>query len=124
MLVVNSRFWQASVQSGMRRLYIGCGPEILVANCANQSLLRNRLDLRHLEHPEINLPLVESIERIMIRAEVFWQTMPANRSMKHPAQCHSINDATVDAKPDYPTRKLVHHNENPRRSQCGRFASE
>ena len=86
--------------------------------------VRNRLDFRNLEYPKIGLPLVESIQRIMIRAEVFWQTMPANRSMKHPAQCHSINDATVDAKPDYPTRKLVHHNENPMCSQCCRFASE
>ena len=55
--------------------------------------VRNRLDFRNIEYPKIGLPLVESIQRIMIRAEVFWQTMPANRSMKHPAQCHSINDA-------------------------------
>ena len=86
--------------------------------------VRNSLDFRHLEYSKIGLPLVESIQRIMIRAEVFWQTVPANRSMEHPAQRHSINDAAVDAKPNDATRKLVHHNENPMCSQCCRFASE
>jgi hypothetical protein len=60
----------------------------------------------------------------MIRAEVFWQTVPANRSPEHPAQRRSIDDAAVDAKPNDATRKLVHHNENPMCSQCCRFASE
>jgi hypothetical protein len=35
----------------------------------------------------------------MIRAEVFWQALPAHPSMEHPAQRHSINHAAVDAKP-------------------------
>jgi hypothetical protein len=43
-------------------------------------------DFRHLEYPKIGLPLLESIQRIMIRAEIFGQTLPANRLMKHPAQ--------------------------------------
>jgi hypothetical protein len=86
--------------------------------------VRNSLDFRNPEYPKVGLPLVESIQRIMIRAEVFWQTVPANRSLKHPAQRHSIHDIAVDAKPDYPTRKLVHHNENPTCSQCCRFASK
>jgi hypothetical protein len=89
-----------------------------------QRHVRNSLDLRHLEHPEISLPLVESIERIMIRAEVFWQAMPANGPVEHAAQCHTINDAAVKAKADDATCKLVHHNENPMCSQCCRFAAE
>ena len=52
---------------------------------------------------------MESIERIMIRAEVFWQAVPANRSLEHAAQRHTINDAAVNAKPDETTCKLVHH---------------
>ena len=28
---------------------------------------------------------MEPKQRIMIRAEVFWQTLPANRSIEHPA---------------------------------------
>src|SRR4030095_9483971 len=85
--------------------------------------VRNSLDCRHLEHPKISLPLVETIQRVMIRAEVFWQALPANRSLKHPAQRHSINDAAVDTEPDDATRKLVHHNENPMCSQGCRFAA-
>ena len=84
----------------------------------------NRLDFCHLEYSKIGLPLVESIQRIMIRAEVSWQTVAANRSMKHPAQRQSIHDAAVDAKPDHATRKLVYYNENPMCSQWRGFASE
>src|SRR5258708_209273 len=86
--------------------------------------VRNRLDFRHLEYSKIGLPLVESIQRIMIRAEIFGQTLPANRLMEHPAQRHPIDDAAVDAKPNQATRTLVHHNENPMCFQCGGFASE
>ena len=119
------------------RLEIGLGPEqdpveVLAPNRPDQSFyegmrkrhVRNSLDFGYLEYPKIGLPLVESIQRIMIRAEVSWQTVAANRSMKHPAQRHSIHDAAVDAKPNDATRKLVHHNENPLRSQGCRFASE
>jgi hypothetical protein len=101
-------------------------------NCLDQSLyegmrkrhVRNRLDFGGSEYPKIGLPLVESIQRILIRAEVFWQTVPANRSAEHPAQRHSIHDAAVHAKPNDATRTLVHHNENPMCSQGCRFASE
>src|SRR5438132_3877017 len=86
--------------------------------------VRNRLDFRHLEYSKIGLPLVESIERIMIRAEIFGQTLPANRSMEHPAQRHPIDDAAVDAKPNHATRTLVHYDENPMCSHCGGFAAE
>jgi len=62
-----------------------------------QRRVRNRLDFRHRQYSKIGLPLVESIQRIMIRAEIFGQTLPANRSMEHPAQRHPIDDAAVDA---------------------------
>ena len=119
------------------RLQIGRGPEqgpveVLAPHRADESFyqrmrkrhVRNRFDFLHFEYSKIGLPLVESIQRIMIRAEVFGQTLPANRSMKHPAQRHSIHDAAVDAKPDDASRKLVHHNENPMCSQGCRFALE
>jgi hypothetical protein len=67
---------------------------------------------------------MEPIQRIMIRAQVFWQTLTANRSLKDPAQRLAVDYATVHAKPDDPTRKLVHHDQNPMRFQgCG-FAAE
>ncbi len=73
----------------------------------------DRLDFRHFEDPKIGLSLVKSIQRIMIRAEIFWRTLPANCALEHPAQRHSIHDAAVDAKTNDATRKLVHHDENP-----------
>ena len=83
----------------------------------------NSLYLRDLEHPQINLPLVELIERIMIRAEVFWQAMPANRSLERTTQRYTINDA-MNTKPDDAACKLVHEHENPICSQCRGFAAE
>ena len=74
---------------------------------------RNSLDFGYLQYPKIGLPLMESVQRIMIRAEVLRQTVPANGPMKHAAQRHSINGAAVDAKADDPTRVLVHDQENP-----------
>jgi hypothetical protein len=44
--------------------------------------------------------------------------------MEHPAQGHAINDASVHAKTNDATGKLVHHNQNPVGSQRGRFASK
>jgi len=58
----------------------------------------NTLDFGYLQDPKIGLPLVESIQRIMIRAEIFGQTVPANRALEQPAQRHSIHDAAVDAQ--------------------------
>jgi hypothetical protein len=71
----------------------------------------NRLYFGHSEYAKIRLPLMESIQRIMIRAEVFRQTLSANRSTEHPAQHHTVNDAAVDGKARDATRKLVHHEE-------------
>lgn len=118
-------------------LQIGRGPEErpiekLAPNRADQSLhermrqrhIRSRLDFGHVEYSKIGLPLMESIQRIMIRAEVFGQTVPANRSLEHPAQRHSIHDSGVDAKANDATGKLVHHHQNPMRSQGGGLAAK
>jgi hypothetical protein len=69
--------------------------------------VRNSFDFGYPEDPKISFPLVESIQRIVIRAEIFGQTVTANRAMEHPAQRHSIHDAAVDAKTNDATRKLV-----------------
>jgi hypothetical protein len=67
----------------------------------------------HLEDSQIRLPLVESVQRITIRAEVGRRRLPTNRSIEHAAQRHSIRDAAVHAKADDPSRALVHHDEHP-----------
>jgi hypothetical protein len=59
---------------------------------------------------------MEPIQRIMIRTQIFRQYLPVNRSIEHPAQCQSIHRAAVNGKADDPSRKLVHHDQNPVRS--------
>jgi hypothetical protein len=106
--------------------------EILSPNRPDQSLYkgmrqwheRNGLDFGYLEYAKICLPLVKSIQRIMIGAEVLRQIWTANCSLEHPAQRYSIHDAAMHAKADDSPRKLVHQNENPKSSQGSRFASE
>src|SRR3954467_13596448 len=78
---------------------------------------RHSLDFGYPEYTKICLPLVKSIQRIMIGAQVLRQILAANRSPEHPAQRYSIHDAAIDAKADKSPRKLVHHNENPICSQ-------
>ena len=68
--------------------------------------------------------MVEPIQRIMVRAEVFRQGLPSNNSIEHPAKRYPINNAAVTGESHDATRELIHHDENPVCSQCGRFASE
>src|SRR4029077_291493 len=84
----------------------------------------NSLDLGHLEYSKIGFPLVEPKQRIMVRAKVLGQTLPANRALEHPTQGRAVHATAVDAKPNDATRELVHHNENPMGSQGGGLARE
>jgi hypothetical protein len=60
----------------------------------------------------------------MIRAEVPGETVPANRLLKHPAQCNTVHDPSADTKTNDTACELVHHYENPVGSQVCRFAPE
>jgi hypothetical protein len=70
------------------------------------------------------VPLVEPIQGIMVRTEVFRRGVASSRSIEHPAQRHAINDAAMHAKAHDATRALVHHDENPVCAQDDRFASK
>jgi hypothetical protein len=72
----------------------------------------------------MGFPLVEPKQRIMVRAEVLGQTLPANRALEHPAQRRAVHAPAVDTKPNDATRELVHHNQDPMGSQGGGLASE
>ncbi len=78
------------------------------------------LDRLHVEYPQIRLPLVEPLQRVMVRAEVCRRGAAARRSIEHPAQPHAINDAAVHAKAHDAPRKLVHHDE----TQCVRWTAD
>src|SRR5206468_1705703 len=116
---------------------IGGGPEKGVvqafpSNRAHESFdewmrdwrVGHRLDLFHVEYPQIRLPLVESVQRIMVRAEVGRRRLATCRSIEHPAQPDAIHDAAMHAKADDATRALIHHDEHPVCTQEGRLASK
>ena len=89
-----------------------------------QKHIGHRLDFRHFQHSEVGLPLRESIQGIVVGAEIVRPGLPSNRSIEHLAQGRTINDATPNSKTNNATRELIHHDENPIGSQrCG-FTSE
>jgi hypothetical protein len=57
--------------------------------------VRNTLDFGDLEDPKIGLPLVESIQRIVIRAEIFGRTLPANRTDETYGKAQSATPSTM-----------------------------
>ena len=71
--------------------------------------VRNRLDFQDIEHSQIGLPLLIPIQRIIIRAQVFRETVAVDRLLEHPAKRRSVNGATLNAEPNDPPRTLVHH---------------
>src|SRR5712691_8282051 len=86
--------------------------------------VRHRLDGFHVKDSQIRLPLVESVQRIMVRTEVLRRRLATSCSIEHLAQSHAVNDATVHAKANDAPRPLVHHDEHPVRMEDGRFAPE
>jgi hypothetical protein len=65
-------------------------------------------DFGHLQDPQIGLPLVEPIERIMVGAKVFrHRAVPSNRSVEHPAECGTSDRSGLDAESNDPARVLI-----------------
>jgi hypothetical protein len=89
-----------------------------------QRHVRDSFDFLHVEDPKIPLPLMEPIQRIMVRADVCRRGLAARCSIEHPAQPHAIHDVPMYAKAHDATRALVHHDEHPVCAQDGRFASK
>ena len=57
------------------------------------------LDFCHLQDPQIGLPLVKPIERIVVGAEVVRQpALASNGAVKHPTECDTIDGAGMDAE--------------------------
>jgi hypothetical protein len=83
------------------------------------------LDFGHLQNPQVGLPLVKPIKRIMVAANVFWhRAMPSNGSVEHPAECGTSDSSGLDAESNDPVRVLIHDDQNPVGLQSCRFASE
>src|SRR5262252_4667205 len=78
---------------------------------------RYGFDLCYFQNAQIRLPLVKAIQRIVVGAEILRQSLPADRLPEHMAYRLSIDNSTVDPKPDNAPRELVHNHENPVRAQ-------
>jgi hypothetical protein len=87
-----------------------------------QRHVRHRLDGCHVEDSQIRLPLVESVPRIMVRAEVGRRRLATHRSIEHLAQRQAVDDAAVHAEAHDAPGTLVHHDEHPMCAPCSRFA--
>ena len=62
------------------------------------------LDFCHLQDPQIGLPLVERIERIMAGAAVLWQpALTSNGAAEHATECDPIDRAGMDTETNDPS---------------------
>jgi len=83
------------------------------------------LDFCHLQNPQIGLPLVELIKRIVVGAEVLRHPeLPAKGAVEHSTKCHTIDRTCVDAEANDPSRVLIHNDQDPVGPQRGRLAPE
>jgi len=83
------------------------------------------LDFCHVQYPEVGLPLVEPIKRIVIGAEeVRHSALPSNGAVEHPTKCDTIDHSRMDAEANDPARVLIHDHQDPVGPQHGRFAPE
>ena len=107
--------------------------QILVSKSADQPLhewmgqrnVGDGLDFGYLQYPQIGLPLVEPIKRIMVGAEVFGhRAVPSNGAVEHPAESDTIDRSDLDAEPNDTARILIHDNQDPVGPQRSRFAPE
>ena len=72
------------------------------------------LDFCQLQDPQIGLPLVELIKRIVVGAEVLWQpALPSNGPVEHATECDPIDRTGMDAETNDPSRVLIHDDQNP-----------
>src|SRR5262249_3980963 len=86
--------------------------------------VRDSLDFGHVENPQIPLPLLEPIQRVMVGADVGWRCLAARRAIEHAAQPDAVHDAAMHAKPHDAMRAVVHHDEYPMGPQDRRLAAE
>ena len=96
--------------------------QIFASNGANepfhegmrQGNVGDGLDFCHLQYPQIGLPLVEPIKRIVVGAEVVRHpALPSNGAVEHPTKGDTIDHARMDTEPNDPARVLIHDEQDP-----------
>jgi hypothetical protein len=86
--------------------------------------VRHRLDLADVEDPQVRLPLMKPVQRIVVRTEVGGRGLVAGRMIEHPTQRHPVHDTTVHGETHDTSCPMVHNDEHPVRVKDDRFASE
>ena len=72
-----------------------------------QGNVGDSLDFCYLQYAQIGLPLVESIKRIIIRAEEFGHpALASNGAVEHLTECDTIDLSRMDAEPNDVARAL------------------
>jgi len=75
--------------------------------------IRHSLDLGHSQYPKIGLPLMESIQGIVIRAEVLRNGLPTTGLIEHSAERPAVDNSPMNCKADDASGKLIHGFHNP-----------
>src|SRR5208283_2622656 len=87
--------------------------------------VRDGLYSCHFQYPQVGLPAVEPIKRIVIGTEeVRHPALPPNGTVEHPTKCGSIDRSRMDAEANDPARVLIHDHQDPVSPQRSRFAPE
>ncbi len=106
--------------------------EVLSSYCADQSFdegmrqrdIRYSLDLRNLDNPEIGFPLVESEQRVMVRAQISWAPGSTDDAVEHAADCGPIEYFCIDGEANDSSGKLIHNHHYPMGFEDQRFTSK
>src|SRR6266550_8321311 len=82
-------------------------------------------DFFHFQYPQVGLPLVEAIKRIVVGADVLrHRELPSNGAIEHPTESDTIDLSRLNAEANDPARALIHDDQNPMGPQRGRLAPE
>jgi len=57
--------------------------------------------------------MMESMQRIMIRTQIFRNRLPSHRSIEHPAECPAIHNCGVNFESDNAPSVMVHADQHP-----------
>ena len=83
------------------------------------------LDFSHIQDSQVGLPLMKTVKRIVVGAEVLGHPgLPSNRAVEHSAKCDTVDGNGLDAEPHDAAGELIHNHQDPMSPQRGRFALE
>jgi len=100
----------STAELGQFLFEISSGPEQQTTQ-AFAPHVRNRLDLPDVEDPQVRLPLMKPVQRIMVRTEVGGQGLAARRAIQHPAQRNPVHDAKMHAETHNAPWPVIYHDE-------------